>query len=268
MPRFRTRLDHGRSRPRIGHTQPGYTPLVTLLTPPGVDRRASTDEQALLGERQLSPPPPVLSTAPVANTGGTVSPRRLPGGRDLCMTAGSEPRRCRARRRRSPPLGRHLDDHDRLATARGRRDRGGTRTSPGRTDPSTTPGNGRVACGDWHIGEFDDAAGSAVRRHRSANASFCSYHSDVFDAQSDQTVSYVVQPWTAFTSCDEPDVPAVPPYAAPGVLEKSAGQRLVSPLSQSSMAAIVNPVLNGWFGPTGSEIDDHNGPASRLVHGS
>ncbi len=68
----------------------------------------------------------------------------------------------------------------------------------------------------------------------------------------------MVQPWSAFTICDEPDVPTVPPYAAPSVVEKSAGQRLASPLSQSSMAAIVNPQLNGWFGLDGLEIDDQN----------
>jgi PKD domain-containing protein len=79
-------------------------------------------------------------------------------------------------------------------------------------------------------------------------------------------VSYVVQPWTAFTICDEPDVPVLPPNPSPELIDKSAGQRLVSPLSQSSMAAIANPELNGWFGLDGLEIDDRTpaGTASSL----
>jgi hypothetical protein len=78
-------------------------------------------------------------------------------------------------------------------------------------------------------------------------------------------VSYVVQPWTAFTICDEPDVPVLPPNPSPELIDKSAGQRLVSPLSQSSMAAIANPELNGWFGLDGLEIDDQNACWHRIV---
>ena len=48
---------------------------------------------------------------------------------------------------------------------------------------------------------------------------FCSYHSKVFDAQTGQWVTYVVQPWSAFTICDEPDVPDGAPYAAPSAVE-------------------------------------------------
>ena len=71
-------------------------------------------------------------------------------------------------------------------------------------------------------------------------------------------MNYVVQPWTPFTSCDEPDVPPLPQNPTPAQLEKSAGQSLASPLSQSEIATIVNPDLNGWFGLDGLEIDDQN----------
>jgi hypothetical protein len=37
------------------------------------------------------------------------------------------------------------------------------------------------------------------------------------------------------------------------------GQRLVSPLSQAELAAIVNPGLNGWAGRDGTEIEDNEG---------
>lgn len=91
-----------------------------------------------------------------------------------------------------------------------------------------------------------------------ATAQFCSYHSEVLDPATSQEVAYVVQPWTAFTGCDEPDVPAVPSNPTPPQLSTQAGERLVSPLSQSELAAIVNPWFNGWFGQNGLEIDDQN----------
>jgi hypothetical protein len=40
-------------------------------------------------------------------------------------------------------------------------------------------------------------------------------------------------------------------------LETELGEQLVSPLSQSHIAAVVNPELNGWFALDGSEINDN-----------
>jgi PKD repeat protein len=76
---------------------------------------------------------------------------------------------------------------------------------------------------------------------------FCSYHG-VLD---NPKIPYVVQPWTAGSRCDELDLPQQPDPAV------EAGQRLVSPLSQSHIAAIVNPWLNGWFAASGAEINDN-----------
>ncbi|MFZ0975013.1 MAG: PKD domain-containing protein [Solirubrobacteraceae bacterium] len=246
----KTLIDHDSL---IAHTQPGYKPLVTVLTPPGVIVCLDSTSKLCSENAQLSPPPPVLSTA---GTGGTVTQGAYQVEETYVMTAGS------TETVPSAPAS--------ITTS------GSTSTITIDSPPPAAGVSGWYAYitgPDGSVYHRQEMAGSPVAIGTSVNlttppvggptpplgnASFCSYHSDVFDAQSDQTVSYVVQPWTAFTSCDEPDVPAVPPYAAPDVLEKSAGQRLVSPLSQSSMAAIVNPFLSGWFGLDGLEIDDQN----------
>ncbi len=84
---------------------------------------------------------------------------------------------------------------------------------------------------------------------------FCSYHSWIQVGA--QVYSYVVQPWTAYTKCDDPNItPPAQPVSARD-LAIDVGKRLVSPLSQGQIASIVNPWLNGWFGTGGSEISDN-----------
>jgi hypothetical protein len=86
---------------------------------------------------------------------------------------------------------------------------------------------------------------------------FCSYHGQV------NGVPYVVLPWVASwlisLGCDEPDATPIPNPVDPSVLAQDAGQRLVSPLSQAQIAAVVNPDLNGWFADNGQEINDNDG---------
>jgi hypothetical protein len=82
-----------------------------------------------------------------------------------------------------------------------------------------------------------------------ATAQFCSYHSQV------NGIAYVVQPWTEYTSCDEPKLPKLPDNPTPQQLATDAGLRIVSPLSESHIAAIVDPGLNGWVANNGDEID-------------
>jgi hypothetical protein len=86
-------------------------------------------------------------------------------------------------------------------------------------------------------------------------AQFCSYHSQV-DVQGTE-VPYIVQPWTAETTCDDPSLPSIPSNPTPAELATAVGSRLVSPLSQSQIAAIVNPHLNDWFALDGAEINDN-----------
>jgi hypothetical protein len=88
-------------------------------------------------------------------------------------------------------------------------------------------------------------------------AQFCSYHSHVTVAGTD--LAYVVQPWTAYTGCDEPDVPALSSPATSRQISLDAGTRIVTPLSEGQIAALVNPDLNAWSALDGSEINDNHG---------
>jgi hypothetical protein len=101
-----------------------------------------------------------------------------------------------------------------------------------------------------------DAAGTLCSANSTATARFCSYHAQA-QMPDGTEVSYVVQPWTAFTACDEPDAPALPSSPTPQQLSTNVGIRLVSPISRSAIAAIVNPALNGWFALDGSETNDN-----------
>jgi PKD domain len=251
----------------IAHTKQGYTPLVTVLTPPGVVVCLDSLGKLCSSNSVLAPPPPVLSTA---GTGGTVSAgayqvvvtyvdtngtiESAPSAPASIATTGSTSTITID----SPPA--HTGEKYWYAYVTGP---DGSVYARQTTATYTT---GLIPIGQPLTLTAPPIGGQAPPNP----ATFCSYHSkdpQVLDPQTGQPVSYVVQPWSAFTICDEPDVPTVPPYAAPDVVQKSAGQRLVSPLSQSSMAAIVNPQLNGWFGSDdGLEIDDQNA-CQPLGHG-
>jgi hypothetical protein len=122
-----------------------------------------------------------------------------------------------------------------------------------------------------------DSNGTLCSANGNSSKQFCSYHSRV---NVDGAVySYVVQPWTAQwgkSACNEPDAPDIPndPQPAPQILAIDVGMRLVSPLSQGQLAAIVNPGLDGWFALDGSEINDNgcvsfaNGQDTVTVGGS
>jgi hypothetical protein len=92
----------------------------------------------------------------------------------------------------------------------------------------------------------------------SANASshpdFCSYHSQI------DGIQYVVQPWTTYTGCDEPNLPTLPTDPTAPQLSNDAGSRLVGPLSEALIDTIVNPgVTDGWIAHDGSEMSDNDG---------
>ena len=93
-------------------------------------------------------------------------------------------------------------------------------------------------------------------------AQFCSYHAQLNIGGTDY--NYVVQPWSAGTEspgsgCDEPDSTAPPTTGGvdPHQLATDMGARLVNPLSQAMIAAIVNPSFNGWYAIDGAEINDN-----------
>lgn len=232
----------------ISHTQANHTPLVTVLTPPGVVVCLNSDDKLCSANAQITPPPPVLSSA---TTGGTI-------------TAGTY----RVLITYVTAQGEQAESASTNITTTG-----GTSTLTIQSPPDETGVTG------WYAYVTQPDGSTYTRQDASPNSigtdmtlsgpptgsgptpptgkgAFCSYHSDL--VVGGQTVSYVVQPWTAFTVCDEPDVQSPPQTPTPQQLETIAGQTLVSPLSQSSIAAIVNPQLNGWFGLDGLEIDDQN----------
>lgn len=245
----------------IAHTQPGHTPLVTVLTPPGVVVCLDSGGRLCSVNSLLAPPPPVLDSAA---TGGQVTA----GAYQVVVTyetsGGSESAP-------SAPASITTSGSTSTLTIYSPPSHSGVTgwyayvTGPNgaiyarQTTASNSASGGLNSIGQPLTLTLPPSSGPTPP---TGPAAFCSYHSkdpQVLDPTTGQPVSYVVQPWSAFTMCDEPDVPTVPPYAAPSVVEKSAGQRLVSPLSQSSMAAIVNPqVSTGWFGLDGLEIDDQN----------
>lgn len=102
-----------------------------------------------------------------------------------------------------------------------------------------------------------NAAGTLCSANSAAGAKFCSYHGQVNIGGTE--VAYVVQPWSALTTCDEPDVPQIKQGISPADLAKNVGYRLASPISQAEIAALVNPGMNGWFALNGAEINDNNG---------
>jgi PKD repeat protein len=120
-----------------------------------------------------------------------------------------------------------------------------------RTEPGYTPlvvmvtPPGTVVC--------LDGSDTICSNNGSSTAAFCSYHSQV------DGIDYVVQPWTSHTSCDESGLATLGSNPTPAQIQTDAGNRLVGPLSQSQIAAIVNPGLNGWVADDGSEIDDNAG---------
>jgi hypothetical protein len=102
-----------------------------------------------------------------------------------------------------------------------------------------------------------DTNGNLCSVDSTAPAQLCSYHSEVNVGGTE--IPYVVQPWTAFTLCDDPSVPELPKDPTPQQLAVQAGMRIASPMSQGMIATITNPGLNGWFALDGSEINDNGG---------
>jgi len=120
-----------------------------------------------------------------------------------------------------------------------------------------------------------DAAQQLCSNNGSSSAQFCSYHGQVNVGGT--MLPYVVQPWSASwdedpakypgyqnLGCDEPAFDAtlkgqaIPiPLPDATTFAQDAGQRLVSPLSQSLLAAQTDPTFTGWYSYTdGSEIND------------
>jgi chitodextrinase len=234
----------------LGRTQPGYTPLVTLLLPPGVEACLDATSKLCSANGSLTPPPPRLTTSA---TGGKLAAGTY-NVEITYTTAGGE----------------SLSSAAESVTT-------GSTTSSGSTSTITieSPPQANGATGWYAYVTGPDGTtfsrqqgltpvGSALTLTAVASGGqppphplfLCSYHSRVNVGGTE--VAYVVQPWTAGTACDEPGLPEPPdPLSDPVGFSQNVGMRLVNPLSQAHIASIVNPGLNGWFALDGAEITDN-----------
>jgi hypothetical protein len=233
----------------VGRTAPGHTPLVVLLMPPGVETCLDAAAKLCSANSSPTPPPPTLTS----NSVGTVAPgtynvevtyvtangESVPSASSSVTLSGAGSSVTIP----SPPAANGATGWYAYVTQPG-----GTNYVRQNSSPNTigTP--------------FTLSVPPASSPARSLNPYFCSYHSQVNVGGTE--VSYVVQPWNAVTACDEPDAPAIPQNVTPQQLAVDFGLRLVSPLSQAHIAAVVNPGLNGWFALDGAEINDNHGCAS------
>lgn len=233
----------------LGRTQPGFTPQVVLLTPPGVETCLDASGKMCSANGSLTPPAPSATTT---SSGGslpagtykievtylTASGESLPSVPQTVTTTGSTS----TITIQSPPAASGATGWYAYVTQPGG-------TTYARQQPAGSPSL---------IGSsFTLSAPPAAGASPPLAPLFCSYHSRVDVGGSE--VAYVVQPWTAMTACDEPGAPPLPQNATPQQLSTNVALRLVSPLSQAQIAAIVNPGLNGWFALDGAEINDNGG---------
>jgi hypothetical protein len=229
----------------IGRTQPGHTPVVVVLTPPGVETCLDGANKLCSANGSLTPAPPTLT---VGGTGGsipagtyrvelsyvTASGEFLPSASAVVTTSGTTS----TIKISSPlPVAGVTGWYAYIARA----------NAPGYVRQWSSP----ASVGSDVLLTLVSSAGTPPR------PSICSYHSQV--AVGGTEVAYVVQPWTGLTGCDEPEAPPIPENPGPQVLATDMGTRLVSPLSQSHISSIVDPAMNGWFAVNGAQINDNGG---------
>lgn len=234
----------------IGRTEPGYTPLVTLLLPAGVETCLDASHQLCSVNGSLIAPAPTVttqSTVPGASipagtlqvevTYVTSNGEQLPSAPTAVTTSGTDSTITID----SPPSvsGETLTGWYAYVTGLNGytyMQQGGLQSIGTNLTLNATPTSGQAP---------------------PSSSAYCSYHSEVNVGGTE--VAYVVQPWTAVTGCDEPDAPTFPKNPTPEQAAVDVGARLVSSISQASMAAITNPGMNGWVARDGSEIDDNGG---------
>lgn len=235
----------------LGRTKPGYTPLVTLLLPPKVKTCLDASGTFCSVNGDLTPPPPAVSSA---NTAAGQIPA---GTYHVVVTydlSGSESA---------------ASSSQTVTTTDSNSQNSQITISAPPVAPGETGWNAYVSGSNglnYSLQNGSPTANTADLTLTTLSTggqtppddmAYCSYHSQV--SVGGVAVSYVVQPWSAGTACDEPDAPKIPDNPTPLEMAVGVGQRLVSPLSQAELAAIVNPGLNGWAGRDGTEIEDNEG---------
>jgi PKD domain len=227
----------------VGRTQPGYAPMVVLLTPPGVETCLDAAGKLCSANGSLTPTAPNAA----ASSGGTIGQGTYRVVISYATAGGeyltSAPTSLKITSPGSsivikspPPVSGVTGWYAYIATGSG--------TAYARQQSSPVPIGTDLQLGSVSAGPPPLPA-------------FCSYHSQV--AVGGTEVTYVVQPWTPLTGCDEPDSPAIPTNPTPQVLATDLGTRLVSPLSQSHISSLVDPGTNGWFALDGAEMNDNGG---------
>ena len=235
----------------LGRTQPGYTPLVTLMVPPRVKTCLDAAGTFCAVNGNLTPPPPAVTSA---NTAAGKIPagtyhvvvtydlsgnESAPSASQTVTTTDSNSQNSQITIS-APPV------------APGETGWNAYVTGPNGLRYTLQNGSPTANATDLTLTQL--TSGGATPPDEMA---YCSYHSQVNVGGTE--VAYVVQPWSAGTACDEPDAPIIPNNPTVTQMAVGVGQRLVSPLSQAELAAIVNPGLNGWAGRDGSEIEDNEG---------
>jgi PKD domain len=236
----------------LGRTKPGYTPLVTLLVPPKVKTCLDAAGAFCAVNGNLTPPPPSPTSANTstglipAGTYQVVVTYKLSGGGESPPSAAGSVTTTSGNSQNSsitipapPPAPGTNGWYAYVTQANGSRF---TLQGGGSSSPNT----------DLTLDSLTTTGAQPP-----TDMSFCSYHSQVDVGGTE--VAYVVQPWSAGTGCDEPDAPVIPPTPTVTQMAVGVGQRLVSPLSQAEISAIVNPGLNGWAGLDGTETEDNEG---------
>ncbi|MHB8690854.1 MAG: PKD domain-containing protein [Solirubrobacteraceae bacterium] len=236
----------------VGRIQPGYSPLLVLMTPPGVETCLDAAGKLCSANASYAPPLPLVGTSAsggnvpagtyqVVETYVTATGETIPSAPQTVTTTGTASTISIL----SPPQ------------ANGATGWYAYLTQAGGSTFTRQPTGGPIAIGNDLTLSGQPSQNGPIPPPDTTPA-FCSYHSQV--TVGGVVFSYVVQPWTALSGlngCDEPNAPQIPEFPTAQVLSTDIGARLVSPLSQGEIATIVNPALNGWVAQNGAEVNDN-----------
>jgi hypothetical protein len=230
-----------------GHIQPGYHPMISVLLPSGVEACLDAAGKLCSANGTITPPAP---TVQASASGGKLAAGVYQVEITYVLAGGeTEPSVSVPVTTTSPTSSITISSPPLVTGALG--------WYAYISQPGETPFARQQATPTGIGSAFTLNAPPVTGAAPPVKPYFCSYHSQV--TVGGTNFAYAVQPWTPMTQCDEPDSPAIPPHPLPAVLSTDVGIRLVSPLSQSMLPAIVDPSFNGWFAQDGSEINDNGG---------
>jgi hypothetical protein len=227
----------------VGLTQPGHTPLVVVMTPPGVVSCLDAAGKLCSANGSITAPAPNVTVS----QGGDI-PFGTYQVQVTYVTAGGETVASPVTTVDITPPAKATDEPNQTITIDSPPPVKGATGWYAYVAPAGSPNFIRQQTGGPTLIGTDLPTEQLIQIGPAPPPWLCSYHSQVNVNGTD--VPYIVQPWTARTGCDEPGVSDTD-------LAIDVGKRLVNPLSQAQIAAIVNPDLDGWFALDGSEINDN-----------